>query len=167
MNGHFFSTKRAHYAVLRILRRPLKLFGLTSARYDLLHVLLGDGGQKSRGWTVRQSEICRQLGVCKSVVSRMLKSLEKLGLVERDGGSVDRRLKFVKLTERGMNCVRETRQCLERAARRLLCIAVCIGIRRDRAAIFGHLCDSELYLHRMRRQFGDTAAHLYLWEPED
>jgi DNA-binding MarR family transcriptional regulator len=167
MNAHFFSTKRAHYAVLRILRKPLKSFGLTSARYDLLHVLFGDGGRKSRGWTVRQSEVCRQLGVCKSVVSRMLKSLEKLGLVTRSGVSVDKRLKFVELTPRGLNCVRETRQCLERAARRLLCIAVCIGIRRDRAAIFEHMCAFESYLNMMRHHYGDTAALLYPWNPDD
>ncbi len=167
MNAHFFSTKRAHYAVLHILRRPLKSFGLTSARYDLLHVLFGDGGQKSRGWTVRQSEVCRNLGVCKSVVSRMLKSLEKLGLVARRGVSVDKRLKFVQLTERGLNCVRETRQCLERAARRLLRIVVCIGMRRDRAAIFGHMCDFESYLRMIRHHYGDTAALLYRWHPDD
>jgi DNA-binding MarR family transcriptional regulator len=167
MNAHFFSTKRAHYAVLRILRKPLKSFGLTSARYDLLHVLFGDGGRKSLGWTLGQSEVCRKLGVCKSVVSRMLKSLEKLGLVERDGVSVDKRLKFVTLTARGLDCMRETRQCLERAARRLLHIAVCIGIRRDRDAIFGHMCDFESYLHMMRHHYGDTAALLYPWHPDD
>jgi DNA-binding MarR family transcriptional regulator len=167
MNAHFFSTKRAHYAVLRILRKPLKSFGLTSARYDLLHVLFGDGGQKSRGSSVGQREICRALGVCKSVVSRMLKSLEKLGLVTRWGLLMDKRRKWVELTPRGLNCMRETRQRLERAARRLLCVAICGGIRCDAATTFGHLCNFEGYLHAISHYYGDTAALLYPWHPDD
>ncbi len=167
MNAHFFSTKRAHYAVLRILRKPLKSFGLTAARYDLMHVLFGDGASNSPGSTLRQSEIRRNLGVCKSVVSRMLQSLEKLGLVRRDRVEADKRLRFVKLTKRGLDCMRQAIQCLKRASRRLLCIAIGFGNRRDWRACFDRLYDFELHLRGMRWHFCDKAALLYPWYPDD
>jgi DNA-binding MarR family transcriptional regulator len=170
MNAHFFSTKRAHYGVLRVLRRPLKAFGLTAARYDLLHVIFGDRREPSLAHSVRQTDIRRSLGVCKSVVSRMLKSLEKLGLVERtrlDRLDGDTRQRWVSLTKLGKECMREAVHCLERAARRLLCIAICLGKDRDKERCFEHMCNLEMYLHEMRRHYGDTAALLYPWHPDD
>jgi len=167
MNAHFFSIKRAHYGVLRILRKPFKSFGLTAARYDLLHVLFGDGGQNSRPRTLLQSGVRRQLGVCKSVVSRMLKSLEKLGLVTRSRPYTDKRQRFVELTERGRRCVREAMACLERASCRLLSIAICFGKEHDKDRRFEHMCMFESYLLGIRRHYGDTAPLLYPWHPDD
>jgi DNA-binding MarR family transcriptional regulator len=167
MNAHFFSTKRAHYGVLRVLRKPLKAFGLTAARYDLLHVIFGDRREPAFARTVSQSDIRRRLGVCKSVVSRMLKSLEKLGLVERQRFYQDTRQRWVSLTKLGQECMREAVHCLERAARRLLCIAICFGKDRDEESCFEHMCNLEMYLHGMRRHYGDTAALLYPWHPDD
>ncbi len=167
MNAHFFSTKRAHYAVLRILRKPLKTFGLTAARYDLMHLLFGGRRQCWIGDTFQQSELRRQLGVCKSVVSRMLQSLEKRGLVERSRCFVDKRQRRVRLTKLGTECMRKAVQCLERAARRLLCIAICFGKDRDKDKCFEQMCNLESSLHGMRRHYGDTAALLYPWHPDD
>jgi DNA-binding MarR family transcriptional regulator len=167
MNAHFFSIKRGHYAVLRILRKPLKSFGLTAARYDLMHMLFGYGSRSSMGDSWHQSALWRKLGVCKSVVSRMLKSLEKLGLVKRTPVYMDTRQRSVTLTSRGLACMRAAIACLERASRRLLCIAICLGKDRDPAECFRHMCDLELYLHEIRRHYGDTAALLYPWHPDD
>jgi DNA-binding MarR family transcriptional regulator len=167
MNAHFFATKRAHYGVLRVLRKPLKSFGLTAARYDLMHALFGNRGQASPGYNLKQSYIRRQLGVCKSVVSRMLKSLEELGLVERWRCYGDRRQRWVKLTERGMECMRRTLQCLERAAGRLLRMAICFGHERDKDECFEHMVYLESYLRGMRTHYGDTARLFYPWHPDD
>jgi DNA-binding MarR family transcriptional regulator len=132
-----------------------------------MHVLFGDRRQRSHGYARRQTEIRRKLGVCKSVVSRMLKSLEKLGLVARYRTVADMRVRWVQLTERGMDCMRRTVQCLERASRRLLCIAICFGKDRDKDVSFMHLCRLEGYLLGMRRHYGDTAPLLYPWHPDD
>ena len=167
MNAHFFCSKRAYHAVLRITRKPLQSFGLTAARYDLLHVLFGNVGRKSTGYTVLQSELRKRLGVCKSVVSRMLRSLERLALVRRSPYEGDTRQRRVTLTKKGLECIREARQCLMRASRRLLCIAICFGKERDRNACFQHMCALESYLLEMRRHYGDRAGLLYPWHPDD
>jgi DNA-binding MarR family transcriptional regulator len=167
MNAHFFATKRAHYGVLRVLRKPLRSFGITAARYDLMHVLYGQRGESARWHSFRQSEIRKKLGVCRSVVSRMLRSLEKLGLVERHRADVDTRQRQVTLTARGIECMRSAIQCLERASGRLLRIAICFGQHRDKGTAFDHMCKLESYLGSMRSHYGDTATLYYPWGPPD
>ncbi|MDB4995854.1 MAG: MarR family, partial [Myxococcaceae bacterium] len=74
-----FSLKRAfHLSVAAglLLTRP---FGLTPARFDLLYALDGDG----MGAAGRQCFLRHRLGVSAPTVSRMVTSLEELGLVER------------------------------------------------------------------------------------
>ena len=168
MNEHFFSTKRAFHAVLRITRKPLKSFGLTAARYDLMHVLFEYGGRDPRACSIYQSALRRRLGVCKSVVSRMLRALEKLGLVKRRRGAVDTRQRWVELTESGLKSFRDAKQCLMRASRRLLCLAICFGEHRDLDKCFQHMSMLEAYLHGMRAHYGDPAPlYLYTWHPDD
>ena len=97
MNKIFFSLKRAHHATLRFARLMLTDKGLTPARYDLLHALRLQRG----GYGMGQRRLHRILGVCRATVSRMLGSLEKLGLVRRERDPIDRRCKQVWITEEG------------------------------------------------------------------
>ncbi len=90
MDAVNFSIKRAHLALLRLGRSLLTDDGLTPARFDLMNAL-GPTGAK-------QSDLCRQLEVVRSVVSEMLASLEKLGWIERVR---EGRTKLVKLTAAG------------------------------------------------------------------
>jgi DNA-binding MarR family transcriptional regulator len=96
MHAIFFGLKRAHHGALRITRDVLARMGLTAARFDMLYAL-----QSQRRAGMLQSEVRRILGVCRATASRMLASLEELGLVKREPYPHDRRQRLVLLTERG------------------------------------------------------------------
>jgi DNA-binding MarR family transcriptional regulator len=170
MNDHFFGTKRAFHAILRITRKPLASFGLTAARYDMLYAMVGGvprPGPFASGSLTFQQEVARKLGVHKSVASRMLRSLEQMGLVTRRRGYTDRRKRHVELTEAGRERLREAARCLARASRRLLCMAICFGKDRDPDQRFRHMCAYDSYLYVIRRDFGDEASMGYRWHPDD
>ena len=95
MHAIFFGLKRAHHGTRRITRRVLAPLGLTAARFDLLYAVK----KKRRG--MNQSALRKVLGVSRATVSRMLGSLEELGLVRRTVPTEDRRQKLVELTTKG------------------------------------------------------------------
>ena len=95
MHAIFFGVKRVHIEVVRLTQKMILHSNLTPARFDMLRIvrLYPDGiGQGSVQWL---------LGVSASVVSRMMKALERLGYVERERPERDRRIKVVRLTHRG------------------------------------------------------------------
>ncbi len=95
MHRIFFGLKRAHHGTLRVTRKVLAAMGLTAARFDLLYAV-----KKQRRGMI-QSALRKVLGVSRATVSRMLASLEELGLVRRTLYEGDRRQKFVALTGKG------------------------------------------------------------------
>ena len=94
-----FVIKRVHHRLLAFARPFAKFFGITPARYDLLkRIRLGGGGF--------QAELPANLGVTRATISRMLISLEKLGLIVRthlvdERGRPHRRMNWVALTAEG------------------------------------------------------------------
>jgi DNA-binding MarR family transcriptional regulator len=92
MDAVMFHVKGAHLALQRVGRRLLHRNGLTPARFDLMHAL----GLKG----MKQSDLWRRLGVVRSVVSEMLRSLRQLGWVKRVRAP-DGRTWLVQLTQRG------------------------------------------------------------------
>jgi DNA-binding MarR family transcriptional regulator len=96
MHPVFFGLKRAYYATLGLTRRTLRKMGLTAARMDMLYVL-----HKKGRYSTLQSQLWRTLGVCPSVVCRMLKRLQDLGYVERAVLVTDTRQRTVRLTTQG------------------------------------------------------------------
>jgi DNA-binding MarR family transcriptional regulator len=160
MNAMFFGAKRAYHGTLRICRKPLRSLGLTAARYDMLYVLMQG--------TVLQSGVRQKLGVCRSVVSRMLRSLEELGWVTRTVKRKDTRQRRVQLTEAGLRCIRTAFNVLARASMRLVCIAICPWSKRDREALLDHMFKLECYFDGIRYHYGDTATLYYRWgHPDD
>jgi DNA-binding MarR family transcriptional regulator len=93
MHTVFFGLKRAYYATLGLTLRKM---GLTAARFDMLYAIHQKG--KYSSW---QSELRRKLGVCASVVCRMLQALEAIGYVERSRIIRDKRQRRITLTSRG------------------------------------------------------------------
>jgi DNA-binding MarR family transcriptional regulator len=170
MNAHFFGTKRAFHAILRITRKPLASFGLTAARYDMLYAIFGGIPEPDADCSdtlVEQREVPDMLGVHKSVVSRMLQSLERSGLVVRERCTCDRRQIWVELTDAGIARLRDAARCLARACQRLLHMAICFGRWRDPDQRFRHMSAYESYLGRIRSEYGDTAWLAYRWHPDD
>jgi DNA-binding MarR family transcriptional regulator len=163
MNAVLFGLKRAYHGSLRVFRRALARLGLTAARFDLLYVLhRAEGVMLQRG--LRQA-----LGVAAPTVSRMLRSLEELGMVEREVLEEDRRHRFVRLTKVG-------RRCVLRAARLLIHTG---GVQ---LAVDSALCPDgwpnpivslrasdafESTLHRLRHAYWDVATRDYPWTSAD
>ncbi|HEV3193128.1 MAG TPA: MarR family transcriptional regulator, partial [Polyangiaceae bacterium] len=120
------------------------------------------------GGATRQSDLRRTLGVTASVVSRMLRSLEALGWVQRTRSGYDRRQREVTLTEPGRERIHTAYKTLLRAAQRLVSQAICFGQHRNRDARFRHVATLEQYLAGIRRHFGDIASLYYPWgHPDD
>ncbi len=75
MDAVLFEMKRAHLGAARFVRRMLRPFGLTPARFDLMTAI------GSRG--ARQCDLWRRLNVVRSVISEMLRALLDLGWLRR------------------------------------------------------------------------------------
>lgn len=72
-----FEMKRAHLASIRLTRRLCAQVGLTPARLDMLRAIFANCN------AIQQSVLRHHLGVTKTVVSIMVRALEKLGFVRR------------------------------------------------------------------------------------
>ena len=94
MHAVFFGLKRAFQSSLEWMKGVFAPFDLTPARFDMLYLL------NQEEWFY-QGELQSVLGVSAATVSRMLKSLRQLGLVESDVDPDDRRRRLVGLTELG------------------------------------------------------------------
>jgi DNA-binding MarR family transcriptional regulator len=167
MNAIFFASKRAYHAILRVTRRPLRVLGLTAARFDLMYALMPHGESLDR-CPAYQSELRQELGVSAPTVSRMLRSLEKLGWVERCRPVCgDQRQREVTLTDAGLECIRTAYKAILHAAKRLVYMALCFGRRCSAREAFVPMTELEAYLRAMRQTYGDFATLSYPWHPDD
>jgi DNA-binding MarR family transcriptional regulator len=167
MNAIAFGTKRAFHAFLRFTRRHFAGLGLTAARFDMMYAVHGDPRRKE-SYGSFQKDLPARLGVTAGVVSRMLRSLEDLGLVTRKPPSGDRRQRHVELTEAGLTCLRDAWTLLVRLVRRFVYEAICFGKHRDPEQRFARIAELESYLDVLRHDFGDTATLYYRWgHPDD
>jgi DNA-binding MarR family transcriptional regulator len=162
MHAIFFGLKRAHHGALRITRTALAQLGLTAARFDLMYAIHGRRA-------VRQRALRRMVGVSAPTVSRMLASLEELGLVKREVALHDRRQRWVRLTDVGRRCIRKAIRRFIRwgAAQLAVDSALCpdTWCDRDECFLAMQACDSSL--GRIRGAYGDVATLDYPWHPED
>ena len=187
MNAIFFGLKRAHHSTLRITRPMLRALGLTAARFDLMFALLES--PDGRGWTlgrrpgpnpgVLQSRLRKTLGVSRPTVSRMLASLEGLGLLVRKRCERDRRQLRVTLTALGRSLIRKADRLFRRSGWAQLALDSALGADHDsnggwRASRWYdemHCLEEtsllEATLARIRRTFSDFASLDYRWRPDD
>jgi DNA-binding MarR family transcriptional regulator len=167
MHKVFFGLKRAHHSVLRITRTALARMGLTAARFDLLYAV------RERRNGVDQRNLQRRLGVGRSTVSRMLASLEKLGLVRRSVAGHDRRRKVVQLTTRGRWRIGFAHRNLTLSGWAQLALDSALGTDRDsdqwcnEGACIMATATIDGLLNRIRRAFGDGATLHYFGDPDD
>ncbi|HTB73826.1 MAG TPA: MarR family transcriptional regulator [Polyangiaceae bacterium] len=163
----FFGLKRAHHGTLHITRRVLAALGLTAARFDLLYAV-----RKGRRGII-QSALRKVLGVSRATVSRMLGSLEELGLVRRTPHEEDRRQKLVELTTKGWWRISRAHRHFTRSGWAQL--AIDSALASEHAAF--HWCDENacltataslhVMLGRIRRGFRDFATLDYPSEGEE
>jgi DNA-binding MarR family transcriptional regulator len=165
MHAIFFGLKRAFHGVLRISRDALATLGLTSARFDLLYVL----HQCHPLVTLWQSELRTSLGVSAQVVSRMLQSLEELGLVTRQRSAIDRRQRDVELTTKGRSRIRFAIWSMIRSGQVKLAAELALGGDRwfDESHVLMQTDRFDSALTVIRACFRDTATLNYPWHPED
>jgi DNA-binding MarR family transcriptional regulator len=165
MNQVFFGLKRAFHATLRFGRRALTAMGLTAARFDLLYALYAGSGEMG----VMQSRLRRILGVSAPVVSRMLKSLEALGLVVRERAPNDTRQRRVDLTAQGRARIGHAIRRMVRSGYVQLALdsALARGSWFDDDACFWAMCAIDDSLTAVRQGFGDGASLYYRWHPDD
>jgi DNA-binding MarR family transcriptional regulator len=102
-------------------------FDLSPPAYNLLRILRGHARKGERDG-VRASEIGCQMIVRMPDVTRLVDRLEARGLVARKADVIDRRVKYVRITEKGL-------KLLERIDPEIL------SLSRD---VLGHLSDKEL-----------------------
>ena len=170
MHAIFFGLKRAWHGTLRLTRRILAAMGLTAARFDLLYVL--DRGLSRN----TQRHLRRTLGVNRTTISRMLGSLETLGLLTRKRAFGDRRTREVELTEEGRRRIRLAIQHLIGSGAVQLAVDNAIAggpsgrpgsaVHDDWACLVA--CDVlESFLRGMRETYGDVATLYYRWHPDD
>lgn len=155
MHPLFFALKRAHLRTLQIETALLHDFGMTPARFDLMRVVF----IHRRG--VMQWRLRLLLGVSPATVSRMVMSLEKLGLLRREVSENDKRDRVVIATEAG-------RIRVDAALRALVdnLIAQRLALRAadlDPEAAHAKLAALQSLLGTMRAAYGDEARFNHPW----
>jgi DNA-binding MarR family transcriptional regulator len=180
MNAIFFGLKRAYHGTLRVTRRMLLRLGLTAARFDMLYALPHGGFRAGKG--TLQSLLRRQLGVSRPTVSRMLASLEELGLVTRRPDQLDRRQVFVALTMAGRRLLRRAKRAFIESGYIQLALDTALGAESSRGSSRDRWCTNRWHddlnclvemerldgiLDKLRYEFGDFAKLNYPWHPDD
>lgn len=167
MHAIFFGLKRAHHGTLRLARSALAALGLTAARFDLLYALKRSSG------AVIQSALRKVLGVSRATVSRMLASVEELGLVRRTISAEDRRQKLVELTTKGRWRIAFAHRHLTRSGWAQLAVDSALGGRDseyrwyDEADCVQATGSLQVLLGRIRHAFHDQATLDYPWGPDE
>jgi len=167
MHAIAFAAKRVFHSFVRVTRRPLLLWpGLTAARFDLLSAFLEGEYRRPSRIELRQSDLRRILGVCASVVSRMVGALRELGWIARHRDPEDRRTWTLLLTPTGEQVIRGARRLLLRPVERIVNDAFDLPWSRGRNHRFAALDSCTYYLDTLRHRFADRATLEYLWWPE-
>jgi DNA-binding MarR family transcriptional regulator len=111
MHAMSFALKRAHLQAVAFGRKAVgHIEGMTPARFDLLYLLrrveiLYKPACHPLDGARAQVELCRDLGLHRSTVSKMLKRLEQMGWIRRTRCLLDKRINNVALTELGLRAI--------------------------------------------------------------
>ena len=159
MEKRMFALKRAWQSTVRFCRFVLKGMGLTVARYDMLFAV------KCAKGVISQKRLRLILGVTRPTVSKMLRSLEKLGFVRREVNPMDRRCKDVWLTEEGAAELEAVYKKIVRPGWVHFALAWTMGPWTGKL-LPPRFCDEEMleldrHLWRIRRGFCDTGSLSY------
>ncbi len=149
MHAILFSLKRAHHASLTVSRELLRPFGLTPARFDMLCAVLKHFG-------IAQKDLANTLGVKPPTVSRMVKSLVALDLVEITGAD-DERIRYVHLSDNGELLLNRAISAVLGSGAAALVGRVASSWALAERTVQKHLRRFERHLRWVRYAFGDNA----------
>ncbi len=166
MHALFFGLKRAYWGTVAKSRKLLRLHSphLTAARFDLMHAV--------RGWKfgVKQTALRERLGVCRPVLTRMLKSLVELGWLTRERCTGDRRTYWIEITEKGLQIIEGAYRRLVRSMRAARWVnQALVGRERwpDKDRSFPRMQTIEWLLDKVRTFFNAGGGLYYPWHPDD
>ena len=165
MNAIFFGCKRAFHSCMHIARQVLVGYGLTPARFDMLTAI-----ERVPTHSCAQRALRTALGVSAATISRMLRSLEDIGLVVRTRNAYpDRRTHLVELTALGLKCIRKASRSLVRSGAIQFAVECALTENQpyDEALALFEMDRAEWFLDRIRHAFGDIATLHYAWHPDD
>ena len=161
MHTVFFGIKRVHLRLLTLTRPLLEDAGLTPARFDMLRIIsLHQHG-------IIQRNIRYLLGVSAATVSRMLKSLQVLGLVVRRPYERDRRCVLITITEVGIDSMRRALHATTES--RIADAVAAKGVTGNRSAraetpdVRRKVASFEDLLVRMRNVYEDPSPVRHPW----
>ena len=149
MHPIFFGLKRAHHASLSVSRPLLRPFDLTPARFDMMCALAQHVG-------LTQTDLANILGVKPPTVSRMVKALLQLGLVEKTGAD-DLRLRYVHLTDLGEALLEEALHAIVSSGAAELAGRIAASWSHSERSVQHHLQRFQRHLRWVRYAFGDLA----------
>jgi DNA-binding MarR family transcriptional regulator len=165
MHAVMFRMKRAYWRTVAMFRPLTERLRLTPARIDLLRAI------DERYAAGCQAEIARVLGCSRVNVSRMVRRLRDLGIVELRRNERDRRRLDVSLTARGRFLIRRANWHVETTGIMQLAYESCfVGKHEPLTAFEAFLAVDDLHwnLHRVAYNFGDNATlHFDLGHPDD
>ncbi len=167
MHEIFFGLKRAYWGSVAQSRKLLRLHWphLTAARFDLMH------GVRDAGiFGTLQSELRSALGVCRPVLTRMLKALVELGWLTRTRSTVDRRTYVIELTEDGKQVFESAYHRLVRSMRATRWVnQALIGMQDwpDKGLSFYWTECLDSLLWGMCNFFKSGGTLHYRWHPDD
>ena len=160
MNAIYFGCKRSFHSCMRITREGFTSLGLTPARFDMMTAI-----SRHKGGILQQG-LRKMLGVTSATISRMLRSLELLGLVQRRRSVYDRRQNHCMLTEEGVRSLQRATAMVVTSGAVQLAIDCALT---DNHADDPERCTAEMgiaesVLRRMRDTFRDHAELTYPWQ---
>lgn len=150
MHAILFGLKRAHQASLTVSRPLLRPFGLTPARFDMLCAI-------AQHRCLTQIELARVLGVRASTVSRMVKALLQLNLVEIAGTEDDLRVRCVYLSDHGEVLLEDALQSVVGSGAADLVGSVASSWSLSERRRRKHIGRLQRHLRWVRYAFGDNA----------
>jgi DNA-binding MarR family transcriptional regulator len=108
-----FLLRRAHQVAVAIFAEEIGRIALTPPQHNVLSAVRSRPG-------CHQTEVSRTVGYDRATVGALLAGLESRQLVKREGSVDDRRLKTLKLTQRGKQLLDASTAAMERINERIL-----------------------------------------------
>ena len=166
MHALLFGLKRAYWGGVARSRKFLRKHWphLTAARFDLMQAV------QLYPYGPRQHQLQRELGVCRPVLTRMLKSLVELGWVTRKRCPSDRRTYDIQITAEGKKVFDSADYRIIRSRRAVRWVhEALIGLRdwSNKDLAFLRMGEIEYLLDLVRSGWNAGGTLHYAWHPDD